>query len=76
MSTCRVVGLRIRCPNTNRLVTASRDRGDYAIGPVLGKKRSYRIRCSCGELHTAAVRAVTKPTKRRAARTVYGKVKQ
>lgn len=65
---CEIVGLRIRCPETLKIVNV--ERVNFAIGPINSSSRSYRVRCKCGELHTSKTQHVTKPTKQRPAKPV------
>lgn len=56
-----VVGLKIRCPATRRIVSIARD--DYAIGPISEPHRNYVVRCKCGKIHKIPTRSVSKPTR-------------
>lgn len=59
MSKCEIIGVRIRCPQSNRIVSIARS--DFAIGPMDGSRR-YHVRCKCGKVHTAPTQRVSKPT--------------
>jgi hypothetical protein len=65
VSLCEIIGLRVRCPVLEKIVTVKRE--DFAIGPRGAPKIGYRIRCTCGDLHITPMREVSKPTRTRKA---------
>jgi len=60
--TAEVVGLRLRCPKSNRVVVVDRD--SYDIGPFIDAAHAeYRIDCKCGQRHTVKTKPHELPEK-------------